>query len=1714
MSADGIINIDILLGKKNEFLNDVSIIDKILKELGKNTGDKMDASFSEEAKQLENIAKTTKKEIDGVFDKPFVLKADSSNVDNEIKATKEFLKGIPKEKITQLKANNDGAISHIKVTKKEVDGIDDKKTIKIDAENKDAVSKAKETEKNVEKIPNKKSTKFDADTKAAEKNIKQLEKEVEKSSEKLSGLKGIIAGTFGGTLAAKGIEKVTSSISGWIGQIGEAQDANIKLKNTLGLSEEQAKSYAAVTRGLFTSGYVDSIEDAADVVASLNTQLGDMPSGQLATISRYATILRDQFDMDLNESLRGINALMEEYGLTAEQAFDYMVRGAQRGLNKTDELGDNFSEYVAHFKQNGYSIKEMFETLESGLQAGAYNLDKVNDVMKEMGIRLSDGSIQSAVEELGGDWNELFVTMKQGGASNEEIFDALIGKISEVGSEQEKATLISNIFGSLGEDNGIKVMQALAGVGDEAHKVKGAYDDVTGAAAKTAEETEKSFGVRFKNTVRKVGASLIPVGNQILDIAEKYMPSMGEISGQVFMGIWDSVDKVCSYLNSHKENIEGILINGKFILGVVADTAWSSFKDTLSMISDFLGATNENGKKAKDPLEQIDNILIDISNHKDDIERVTKIIMGLWATKKIFNFISAVKEAKDVLMELKAVQLVVGDGGLLDFKGFKVGKAAKSAETATKTAKGVEEATKLGRVGKAATGGLKTVGRGIAGVDILLSLSELIGMNKGNAGKKIGAASGSLGGAAAGGTIGTTIGGAIGSVVPFAGTAAGAAVGGAIGSAVGSIGGTKLGEKSGEEIQKGLKKKGPGIKKTVSNFFTGKLGWEKSLGKSASGAVESIKKKFTGAKKSLSNIFSSLGKTISKKFEPISKFFSNLGKSIGKIFSNVKKTISNVLNSITKTLSSWGKTIQKVISPIADFMVHVFKTAFWLIYGPIRLVFQGIEKIIKKFIKWVSPYISSAWEGIKKVTHTLWNGISDIFASVVKSIKKLLKNLGIFMSDMWDGIKHVAHIAWNGIKKYILSPIEDAWKGVKKFISKIWDHAVAIFEKLGKFIRKTWNKIKHDIITPIQEALKPVEKAASKIFSSVFNWFSKLWKKVSKVFGDILDTAKKLPEKIGKGFSNGLHWITSGIKDIANTMIDWIAKGVNGVLHGINWVLEKVHAPEDVLWDDWKPKKFAQGTQGKTTESQLAIINDAPGNDYQELVLHPDGKARIYEGRNRLTYLPKGSEVLEGSKTKDLLQIFDFPKYKDGTGKGILSTIWEKAKDIGENVMDFIDDPVGLLQGAVKKFVNFGQNLIDPYWTIAKGGVSHMVDGIKDWFVEKFQSLIGSSGSFDGAVNANGVYQYLVDIAQKVMEKFPGMRITSGYRPGDPYWHGKHQAIDIAYPSNMNGSSKYFDPANYAFSLPNVAYVITQGKVRDKKGISGQPATGQWEPWPDNDHYDHLHINGALGSGDIFKAGGDSSLAGLGAEGWRSQVIKAAKMVGFPTDKGHIDRIISQIQTESGGNERAVQGGYTDINTITGDLAKGLMQTISATFNTYKLPGHDNIFNGFDNIIAGLRYIMARYGTGAGFFANIGMGHGYANGGWATQPSIFGEVPGQPEVAINPKRDSADGLIIEAINARTKEAPNSLTAKISKILNSAKSKINAIMPEYSYSNSGINTQNNGTENISEKSLQKLIQAINERPILVESLLDGEKISKNIDGYSGSELNKKLYTRGK
>lgn len=117
------------------------------------------------------------------------------------------------------------------------------------------------------------------------------------------------------------------------------------------------------------------------------------------------------------------------------------------------------------------------------------------------------------------------------------------------------------------------------------------------------------------------------------------------------------------------------------------------------------------------------------------------------------------------------------------------------------------------------------------------------------------------------------------------------------------------------------------------------------------------------------------------------------------------------------------------------------------------------------------------------------------------------------------------------------------------------------------------------------------------------------------------------------------------------------------------------------------------------------------------------------------------------------------------------------------------------------------------------------------------------------------------------------------------------------------------------------------------------------------------------------------NIPGEGVDRWRPYVCDAIVANGLTVDDNRLSRIMMQIQTESSGNPEAVQGSdVQDVNSASGDLAKGLMQTISATFNANSFSGHTDIFNGYDNLLAAIHYIIETYGPD---FPSIGEGHGY-----------------------------------------------------------------------------------------------------------------------------------------
>lgn len=219
----------------------------------------------------------------------------------------------------------------------------------------------------------------------------------------------------------------------------------------------------------------------------------------------------------------------------------------------------------------------------------------------------------------------------------------------------------------------------------------------------------------------------------------------------------------------------------------------------------------------------------------------------------------------------------------------------------------------------------------------------------------------------------------------------------------------------------------------------------------------------------------------------------------------------------------------------------------------------------------------------------------------------------------------------------------------------------------------------------------------------------------------------------------------------------------------------------------------------------------------------------------------------------------------------------------------------------------------------------------------------------------------------------------------------------------------------------------------------------------------HLAANAV---GDFIKKMADKFMEKIGGAGVSDSLVKAAaSMMHTEVSGGDVSHILNVIKHESGGRANAIN--LWDSNAQKGTPSKGILQFIDSTFMKYAMPGHTNIWNPLDQLLAMFNDTSWRSDLTLGGWGPVG-GRRFADGGWAFEPAIFGEVPGQPEVAINPRRNTADSLIAEAIQARAKVNPNGIAGKLSQLINNTKSAANSMMPVFATSNGGHASQSAST----------------------------------------------------
>ncbi len=329
------------------------------------------------------------------------------------------------------------------------------------------------------------------------KSIDGFGNKVDDTADKLTSFGTILKTNLTNTAINIGKETFTSAVQGTL----ELEDAQKKLQASTGATTQATKEYSSEMQDLYSAGYGDSISGVADAMALVKQYTNETDPSKIKELAENGMALEDTFGMDLSESIRGADALMENMGLTAEEAFDYIAKGAQNGLDKSGELTDNLSEYSQLWAQAGFSAEEMFTILQNGLDSGAYNLDKVNDYVKEFGVSLSDGRIEENLGAFSTDTQELFYQWKAGEATTKQVFQSVISDLANMENQQQALTIASNTWSALGEDNAMKVITSLNNVNNTYKNVQGTMEEVKNIRYDSMANQWKSLGRTFQTDV-------------------------------------------------------------------------------------------------------------------------------------------------------------------------------------------------------------------------------------------------------------------------------------------------------------------------------------------------------------------------------------------------------------------------------------------------------------------------------------------------------------------------------------------------------------------------------------------------------------------------------------------------------------------------------------------------------------------------------------------------------------------------------------------------------------------------------------------------------------------------------------------------------------------------------------------------------------------------------------------------------------------------------------------------------------------------------------------------------------------------------------------------------------------------------------------------------------------------------------------------------------
>lgn len=367
-----------------------------------------------------------------------------------------------------------------------------------------------------------------------------------------------------------------------------------------GTSLKDMKQLKSVIKDVYGSNYGESWEDVGNSVATVQKYLGGTEKS-IEEATKNALALRDTFGTDVTESMRSVDALMKNFGISSKEAFNLIGQGAQQNLDFSGELVDSINEYSSQVKKLGLSAEDMFGIFASGAENGAWNVDKIGDALKEFSIRSIDGSktTQEGFTAIGKNANEMTQKFAVGGDTARNAFFETIQGLKQMDDAvaQDAAGVV--LFGTMWEDLGKDVVLNM-------DKMGGAFDKNRQTMLEINKIKYSSFSKAIAGIGRQLSVAFIAIGERILPYLNQFANWLNVKLPQAVETFSNSVNidavvnhikngfhilsNVFSFLKNHLQEIKAVVV------GLAA--AFIALKTT-TVASKALKAINKEGNITK-----------------------------------------------------------------------------------------------------------------------------------------------------------------------------------------------------------------------------------------------------------------------------------------------------------------------------------------------------------------------------------------------------------------------------------------------------------------------------------------------------------------------------------------------------------------------------------------------------------------------------------------------------------------------------------------------------------------------------------------------------------------------------------------------------------------------------------------------------------------------------------------------------------------------------------------------------------------------------------------------------------------------------------------------------------------------------------------------------------------------------------------------------------